>query len=81
MGKKYKAVYNNPAENLTGDQLISKYKGSYDRLISVLNGGTGSNTEQIGDAITGLFISPTVDFSSSKTINTDKGYPIRCVKE
>lgn len=81
MGKKYKAVYNNPAENLTGDQLISKYKGSYDRLISVLNGGTGSNTEQIGDAIKGLFISPTVDFSSSKTINTDKGYPIRCVKE
>lgn len=78
----YTAKYGSPV-TLTGDELKSKYDSHYRRLISVLNGGSGSNTDILGDLVGSLFSDPEVIFETeTKTDNNQLfGYPVRCVKE
>ena len=79
-GYKWTAVYNTAAKTLTGSQLKSQHESAYNRLISVINGKTGSNLDAFGDAITGFFTQPQMDVTLPD-INTSNGYQVRCVKE
>ena len=77
---KYSAKYNNNPETLTGEELESKHKTAYNRLVSVLNGKNGSNMDIAGDWISNLFTEPTSTFGTQNK-NNSYGYQIRCVKE
>ena len=68
------------AKTLTGDQLKSQYEDTYKRLVAVINGKNGSNSESLGDAIMGYFQEPETTFSLSNITNSN-GYQVRCVKE
>lgn len=80
-GYKYNAEYKNAAVTLTGDQLKSNYSDAYNRLISVLNGKSGSNTDILGDLIGSYFTSPVAAYEISSIASTSYGYTVRCVKE
>lgn len=68
-------------ETLTGAQLKSKNETAYNRLVSVLSGKSGSNTDFIAGWISNIFSDPEIDFELNTTVNATNGYPIRCVKE
>ena len=78
-GIKYNANYTS-TETLTGEQLKSKNETAYNRLISVINGGSGSNTDLIGGWISDIFTNPKTTFEL-KDLKKTNGYQIRCIKE
>lgn len=80
-GYKYNAEYKNAAVTLTGDQLKSNYSDAYNRLISVLNGKSGSNTDILGDLVGSFFTSPKAAYEINSIASTSYGYTVRCVKE
>lgn len=80
-GYKYNAEYKNAAVTLTGDQLKSNYSDAYNRLISVLNGKSGSNTDILGDLVGSYFTSPEAAYEINSIASTSYGYTVRCVKE
>lgn len=80
IGTKYNAVYKT-TENLTGEELKSKYSTEYNRLIAVLNGGDGSNTEMLGNWISSFFTEPKAEAQINSIASTSYGYTVRCVKE
>ena len=80
IGTKYNAEYKK-TENLTGEELKSKYSTEYNRLIAVLNGGDGSNTEMLGNWISSFFTEPKAEAQINSIASTSYGYTVRCVKE
>lgn len=80
IGTKYNAEYKK-TENLTGEELKSKYSTEYNRLIAVLNGGDGSNTEMLGNWISSFFTEPKSEAQINSIASTSYGYTVRCVKE
>lgn len=80
IGTKYNAEYKT-TENLTGEELKSKYSTEYNRLIAVLNGGDGSNSEMIGNWMSSFFTEPKAEAQIKSIESTSYGYTVRCVKE
>lgn len=79
--RKYSAEYTKPAEDLTGDELKSKYSTEYNRLIAVLNGGDGSNSEMVGNWMSSFFTEPKAEAQINSIASTSYGYTVRCIKE
>lgn len=77
---RYQAQYGDPITSLTGEELKSKYNTEYLRLISVLTGGTGSNTDILGNLL-GSNFTPAKTTFELQDLNSSYGYPVRCVKE
>lgn len=81
IGRKYSAEYKKPAEDLTGDELKSKYPNAYNRLISVINGDSGSNLRIGMDILGNLFVEPKSESKVQSIASKSYGYQVRCVKE
>ena len=78
-GIKYNANYTSIL-TLTGDELKSRNETAYNRLVAVINGGSGSNSEFVANWFSNIFTEPTITFTFPNT-NTTNGYQVRCVKE
>lgn len=80
---KYNASYSGDPLVLTGDALKLNYETQYKKLISVLNGGSGTDLET-SDFINNIISSwqeRTIVFEIKDIPSTSYGYQVRCVKE
>lgn len=76
---KYTADYTNrPTTTLTGEQLKTQNETAYNRLVSVINGSDGSNSNLL---LSIFFSSPESKFEVIDLEDSSYGYQVRCVKE